>query len=111
TIYTNTINDTTDANGGKLEYKFVINGSNWENPASGQNRTALLPTTSGASIVLPTPFFADAGAAVNVNIRFQMDVSQQIALGNFHPLTDQAVVRGNFNGWSGTSFALTNDPS
>lgn len=111
TIYTNTANDTTDTNGGKMEYKFVINGSNWETPATSQNRAVLLPTTSGASIVLPTAFFNDAGAPVTNNVTFQEDVSQQIALGNFNPATDQAVVRGIFNGWSGTSFALTNDPN
>src|SRR5215472_13808393 len=32
TVYTNTVNDTTDANGGRMDYKFVINGSTWENP-------------------------------------------------------------------------------
>lgn len=111
TIYTNTANDTTDTNGGKMEYKFVINGSNWENPASGQNRAVRLPATSGASLVLPTAFFADAGPATTNSVTFQEDLSQQIALGNFNPATDQAVVRGIFNNWSGTDFALTNDPS
>ncbi|HEX4266195.1 MAG TPA: hypothetical protein VH597_17795 [Verrucomicrobiae bacterium] len=111
TIYTNTINDTTDTNGGKLEYKFVINGSNYENPATAQNRAARLPTDTGASLVLPTAFFGDAGAPVTNNIGFQVDASQQIALGNFHPGTDQLVVRGMLNGWAGNDFALTNDPS
>ncbi|HXT10021.1 MAG TPA: hypothetical protein VN873_00510 [Candidatus Angelobacter sp.] len=111
TIYTNTLDDTTDTNGGKLEYKFVINGSTWETPASGQNRAVLLPATSGASLMLPTAFFNDAGAPVTNNITFQVDLSQQIALNNFNPATDQAVVRGIFNNWSGTDLALTNDPS
>ncbi|HWD91829.1 MAG TPA: hypothetical protein VG938_05715 [Verrucomicrobiae bacterium] len=111
TIYTNTLNDTTDTNGGKMEYKFVINGSNFENPATSQNRAVRLPTTSGASIVLPTAFFADAGAPVTNNVGFQVDLSQQIALGNFHPGTDPVVVRGMLNGWAGTDLALTNDPS
>jgi hypothetical protein len=111
TIYTNTANDTTDANGGKMLYKFVINGSNWETPASSQNRAVLLPVTSGASLVLPTAFFADAGAPVTNNVTFQVDLSQQIALGNFNPATDQAVVRGIFNNWSGTDLALTNNPN
>jgi hypothetical protein len=111
TIYTNTVNDTTDTNGGKLEYKFVINGSTYENPATAQNRATRLPTTSGASVVLPTAFFNDAGTPVTNNVGFQVDVSQQIALGNFHPGSDQLVVRGMLNGWAGNAFALTNDPS
>jgi hypothetical protein len=111
TIYTNTVEDTADANGGKLEYKFNINGSTWENPATGQNRAVLLSATSGASLALPTPFFNDAGAPATNNVTFNVDLSQQIALGNFHPATDQLVVRGLFNGWSGTAFALTNDPN
>lgn len=61
TVYTNTANDTTDANGGTLQYKFVINGSNWENPATGQNRAARLPSNSGDPLVLPTAYFNDAG--------------------------------------------------
>jgi len=111
TIYTNTANDTTDTNGGKMLYKFVINGSNWESPATGQNRAVRLPATSGASLVLPTAFFADAGTPETNDIEFQVDVSQQIALNNFNPATDQVVVRGNFNGWSGTALALTNNPN
>ncbi len=113
TVYTNTANDTTDANGTTLQYKFYSsNGSTWESLATGQNRAALLPTNSGASLVLPTPFFNDGGAAVANNITFQVDVAQQIALGNFDPATtDQVVVRGIFNGWSGNATALTLDTS
>ena len=110
-VYTNTANDTTDANGGKLEYKFVIDGSNWENPATANNRAALLPSTSGASLVLPTAFFADAGTPVANNVTFQVDVSQQIALGNFTPGTSYVEVRGLLNGWSGGVDLLTNDLS
>lgn len=111
TVYTNTVNDTTDTNGGRLDYKFVISGTNWETTASGQNRSVLLPTISGASLILPTAFFGDDGAPVTNNVGFQVDLSQQLALGNFNPSTDQAVVRGIFNGWAGTAFALTNDPT
>jgi hypothetical protein len=111
TVYTNTINDTTDANGGKLEFKYVIDGSNYETPATAQNRAELLPATSGASLVLPTVFFGDAGTPVTNNVGFQVDVSQQIALGNFHPATDQVVVRGMLNGWAGNALALTNNPN
>jgi len=104
-IYTNTVNDTTDANGGKMEYKFYSsNGSTWENPATGKNRGAHLPSTSGASLVLPTAFFSDAGTPVANDVKFQVDLSQQIALGIFTNDSPSTVeVRGSVNGWSGGS--------
>jgi hypothetical protein len=71
-IYTNTVDDTTDPNPGKLEYKFWISqGNNWESPAhGGNNRNAHLPATSGASLVLPTAFFSDAGTTVTNLVKF-----------------------------------------
>lgn len=110
-IYTNTVNDTADANGGTVQYKFVTDGSGWENTASGQNRCAKLPSVSGASLVLPTPFYGDAGAPVANVVTFQVDVSQQINLGNFTPGTSSVEVRGGFNGWTGGATTLTANPS
>ncbi len=111
TVYTNTFNDTADANGGTASYKFVIDGNNWENLPTGQNRAAKLPSTVGASIVQPTAFFADNGTPVANDVTFQVDVSQQIALGNFTPGTSSVEVRGLFNGWSGGASELTNNPN
>src|ERR1700685_3114769 len=73
-IYTNIVNDTADANGGELQYKFYdsnASSTGWENPATGQNRCALLSTNNGASLVLPTAFFSDAGAPVANVVNFQ----------------------------------------
>jgi hypothetical protein len=109
-VYTNTVNDTADANGGELQYKFYdsnASSTGWENPATGQNRCALLPTNSGASLVLPTPFFSDAGAPTNYLVTFQVDISQQVNLGNFVPGTSSVEVRGLFNGWTGGATPLT----
>lgn len=117
TIYTNTVNDATDANGGQLAYKFVdsnagIGNGGYESLLTGQNRNALLPSTSGASLVLPTAFFADAGTPVDNMVTFQVDVSQQIALTNFvNDGSSYVEVRGLFNGWTGGASLLTNDPS
>ena len=111
TVFTNTAHDTADANGGQLQYKFVIDGSNWENPATGQNRCALLPATNGASLVLPTTFFNDAGAPVTSSVTFQVDVTEQIALGNFIPGTSYVEARGWFNNWAGGVNELTNTPN
>ena len=113
-IYTNTVDDTTDANGGKLEYKFYnSNGSTWESPAhGGNNRNAHLPSTSGASLVLPTVFFSDAGTAVTNLVKFRVNMAQQISLGNFTPGTSLVYARGTMNGYGTPVEALlTNDPS
>jgi hypothetical protein len=112
TVYTNTVNDTTDPNGGVVAYIFNINGSTYETVADFNNRAARLPLTSGASLVLPTPFFGDAGPKVTNDFTFQVDMSQQIHLGNFTNNGAQIVeVRGNFNGWIGGANLLTNDPT
>ena len=108
TVYTNTFNDTSDANGTMVKYKFVQD-NNYENITSGGNRSVKLPATSGASLILPTPIYNDSGAATDASVTFQVDLSQQIALNNFTPGTDQIVVRGNFNGWSGNGTVLTNN--
>jgi hypothetical protein len=112
TVYTNTFNDTSDANGNKVQYKFVMQPANsYENTASGQNRCALLPANSGASLVLPTPFFSDDGAAVTNEVTFNVDVSEQIVLGDFTPGSSYVEVRGLFNGWAGGVDEMTNDPN
>ena len=102
-VYTNTVNDTIDANNGKVQYKFVINGNNWENTTTGPDRAARLPSVSGATLVLPTPYFSDAGTPVAQDIKFQVDMSQQIQLHNFTNDLNTVEVRGNFQGWSGGS--------
>ena len=120
TVYTNTVDDASDANGGTLKYKFVnsnpaFNGSGgYENLADGGgNRCAILPAVSGSSLVLPTPFYADSGAPVTFasTITFQVDMSQQINLGFFTNGADTAYVVGNFNGWNITGNPLARDPS
>jgi len=114
-LYTGTFDDAADPNGGVMNYKYYIDtGGNWDNPSScgGGNRTLGLPATSGASLVLPIVYFSDAAPslpAVTDNVTFQVDLTQQIAMGNFTPGTSVVSVRGSFNGW-GTS-VMTNDPS
>jgi hypothetical protein len=111
TVYTNTVDDTSDANGNVVFYNFNINGTTYETVASFNNRAAHLPTTSGASLVLLTPFFGDSGAQVVNDVTFKVDVSQQINLGVFTNGINNVEVRGNFNSWTGGASPLTNDPS
>ena len=115
TVYTNTVNNTGDVNGHVMDYKFVNSDAaqgngGYENLASGYNRSAQLPATVGASLVLPTSVFNDAGAAVTNEITFQVDMSEQVNLGNFTVGTSTIQVNGLFNGWGG-SYLLTNDPA
>ncbi len=112
TVYTNTATDTTDANGAVMGYKFYTsNTSGGEATADGANRAVVLPTTSGASLALPTPFYGDDGAPVTNEVTFQVDMSQQINLGVFTNESSTVTVNGSFNGWSGANSALTWTPS
>lgn len=114
TIYTNTANDTSDPNGGTVNYRYRIdsnNNLNNETTACYDNRAARLPSTSGASLILPTPFYGDVGAGSIINVTFQMDMSEEIELKHFNPSTDQLDIRGSFNGWGNNGSYMTLDPS
>jgi hypothetical protein len=115
-IYTNTVNDTTDANGFPMPYVFLIRhpgpNDSYETVADFNNRCTYVPATSGGSLVLGTSVFGDAGPAGSMNATFQVDMSQQIQLGFFTNNSPSSVeVRGNFNGWTGGLLVLTNDPT
>jgi hypothetical protein len=115
TIFTNSYNDTGDANGTTVAYRFLING-NAEPLSCYDNRAWYLPTNSGASLVLPTPYYGGNGPVVSINVKFQVDMSEEIELGNFNPaLGNTVVAAGSFNGWGGAlgnpAYVLTNDPS
>ncbi len=117
-IYSGTFADTNDANGSTMQYKYYIDtGGNWE---SVNNRQWGLPSNSGGTLVLPTYYFNDtvpSGQTQVTNvIEFQVDMTQQIALGSFHPGTDLVFARGSFNDWGNDNtttspFPLTNNPA
>ena len=134
-LYMGTFDDTLDTNGAQMQYKFYIPGFT-NNAASGyettatynDNRVTLLPAGSGQqNLTLPLQFFADEGPnssspqGITVgNPWFQVDMSQQIALGIFNPATQTVEVDGslgsgnNFGFGQGTTPSgniLTNDPS
>ncbi len=99
------------ANGSVMEYKYVIDPSGWESIPKGNNRLATLPSTSGASLVLPTVYYADnPPAPVSVDTTFQVDLAQQINVGAFDPNSSTVYPKGTFNGW-GTWDAMVNDPT
>ena len=114
TVYTNSYDDTSDANGTTVAYRFLLNGTA-EPLSCYDNRAWYLPASSGASVVLPTPFYGGNGPVVAINVKFQVDMSEEIELGHFIPAAGNTVVMaGSFNGWSptaGSQYVLTNDPS
>lgn len=57
-------------------------------------------------VMLFTGAVADAG-----NVTFQVDMNQQMTLGNFTPEQDLLTIRGDFNGWSGNEPELMDHDS
>ena len=111
-IYSGTVDDTTDANGGVLSWKFWTSSASggWENPASFNNRAARLPSTSGASLVLPTPYYGDSGPPTTNQITFQVNMAQELNKGSFNNGIELDL-KGDINGWAGGASIMTNDPS
>src|ERR1035437_1790378 len=115
-IYSGTFADTNDANGSVTHNKYYIDtGGNWEGV---NNRQWGLPTVSGGGPGLPTYYFnhvVPAGPTqVNNTIKFQVDMTQQITLGNFIPGTSSVYARGTCNNWGNSPdspFLLTNNPA
>jgi hypothetical protein len=111
TVWTNSFNDTSDANGNVVSYRFQRNTGGYETTASWDNRAAQLPSTSGASLVLPTPYYGDVGPGQIINVTFQVDMSEEIQLGHFNPAVHKVDLRGSFNGWGNAGNYLVHDPS
>jgi hypothetical protein len=117
TVYSNTTDDTSaqDISDGNVNFIYDDTENGGEAPGDYQNRMAYLPTNNNASVVLPTPFFNDIGPATTANVTFQVDMSEQLELGNFHPNSgDTLVVFGSFQGWDATAggtCVLTNNPN
>jgi hypothetical protein len=109
-LYSGTTNDTAEANGTATIFKYVIDNSTYETTADANNRCGLLPAASGATLALPVVFFNDDGPVTTANITFQVDMSEQINLGNFDTNVDSLYSQGSFEGWNDT-FPLTNNPA
>src|SRR5580692_327409 len=110
TIWTNSVNDTNDANGDVMSYIYDINYVT-EATGDNNNRAAYLPTNSGGSLVLPTQYYGDIGPGDAVNVTFQVDMSEEMNLGHWNPTNGNTVViYGTMNGWANTGLVLTNNP-
>ena len=102
--------------GSQVEYKYFIdNGNNWENPAVGdpdnsENRWSQYP---GGPVAFPIVYFSDTPYAPTYtnNVTFQVDMSVQVAKGNFDPNSATVEARGSFNNWGNPQLQLTNNPN
>ncbi len=63
----------------------------------------------GGAMALALMLTASAFAQTDVEIEFKVDMSVEIATGNFDPTTDVVVVAGSFNGWDTTADTLVQD--
>jgi hypothetical protein len=111
-LWTGTTN--VPGNGTVMQYKYTIEpGANYEAifAAGSHNRLITLPSVNGASITLPKVFYADTPVTpVTVDVRFQVNLAQQINTGAFDTNSSLPYARGIHNGWS-ADIALTNDAS
>ena len=107
-LYTGTTN--LPLNGSVIAFKYVIMAGSTYEPNS-HNRLLTLPSTSGASVVIPPVYFNDVPLnIVSCDVTFQLDLAQQINTGAFISGVSTSYVRGTFNDF-GTTVPLTNDPT
>ncbi len=97
-LYTGTF-DITALTGDTILYKFVIYhdaADQWEGDPNRSFAHQADPVT------LPAVYFdrdEEANVVIKAAIAFQVDMSVQLASGNFDPATDEVWVRGNRMGW------------
>ncbi len=96
-LYSGTIN--VAANGIVVGYKYVIeSGDHYESVrmAGGHNRLITLPSTSGASFTAPQVYYGDVapGGDITSTVTFQVNMAQQINVGNFMTNSSTAYTPG-----------------
>jgi len=113
-LYIGTTNDTVDANGSQMGWKFVTDApgfsgtGGYETTLSGGNRLWVLGTNT--TITLPYTFFNDAGGQAAYPATFRVDMAAPIFVGTFDTNTMTVEVQGDFEGWS-SGYTLVSDPS
>jgi hypothetical protein len=113
-LYTGTFDDILDANGALMQYQFAVASNStilhYSAQVDGNNYIVQLPATSGASLVLPVVFWSEDGPPQVNDVTFQVDMAEQLYLGNFN-VTNTVACQGSFEGWSTANFPLTNNPA
>ena len=112
TIYQGTLEITRFNPNSLVDYKFVVNGSQWEEVSAGDsmNRTFTLSTNA---LVLPVVHFSDEWIGTPIPVSFQVNMVAPIRNQSFNPAKHVLEVRGTFSAkrpWRG-GFVLTNSPS
>lgn len=111
-IYTGTFVDTSDGNGKGMDWQYrILTGTavdSYSSQDDSDNYCVPLPT-NGGTLVLPLQYWDDDGGAVSNAITFQVDMAEQLHVGNFNT-SDTVYCQGSFVGWTDT-FQLTNNPS
>jgi hypothetical protein len=95
----------SDAPGTVESCKFQDDVTGWE-PISN-NRQFVLGT---GTQVLPLTTWGSSYPAPTNQVTFQVDLSAQVALGNFTPGSGTITVSGDFEGWD-NGLAMTNNPA
>jgi hypothetical protein len=94
------------------DFKYVMEpGDQWETPApsnrdGGANRWLI----NSGTRTLPVVYFSDVPVYVSNNVTFEVDMTTQIAGGNFSTNSNTVEVHGDFDGWS-YGRVMTNNPS
>ncbi len=111
-LYTGTYVDTSDANGKGMDWQYrIVSGSSvasYSSQDDNDNYCVTLPA-NGGTLVLPVQFWDDDGTPVTNSITFQVDMAEQLNLGNFN-VSDPVYCQGSFEGWN-DEFQLTNNPA
>ena len=113
-LYVGATNDTVDANGSQMSWKFVTDSPSfsgnggYETTLSGGNRLWVLGTNT--TITLPYTFFNDAGPQAANQATFRVDMAAPIFVGTFDTNTMTVEVQGDFEGWS-SGYTLASDPT
>lgn len=109
-IYTATEVNSGVAPGSVMDYQFrVIAGStSYSHTANGNNGCIQIPA-NGSALTVPLVSWDDGGPAMTNSVTFQVDMAEQLHLGNFDTSMN-VYCQGGFEGWN-DNFQLTNNPS
>lgn len=110
-LYSATVTDVSVAKGSVMDWQYrILSGSStisYSSQADGDNYCATIPTNG--ALATPSHFWSDDGPGLTYNITFQVDMAEQLHLGNFNPNTMNVYCQGSFEGWSDANFPLTNN--
>ncbi len=84
----------------RVDYLFVISDTNGNWQETNAVRSYVLGPP-GEDMVLPKAYFNSLPPSAPFAVTFSIDMSVQMAAGNFDPNTQGVEIRGDFNNWTG----------